>query len=141
MVSGAGEGNSPASQPGSGRNGRAGALQLPHPVPDLLRGMLIARFRALSNHTRFRVWDALRDGEASVSELADRLPFSQQSVSAALSELHHAGLVEREQNGSRACYRLTDGSMEQALAVQQLSINRRAARYVRELRQAQLTPD
>jgi len=103
--------------------------------------MLIARFRALSNHTRFRVWDALRDGEASVSELADRLPFSQQSVSSALLELHHAGLVEREQNGSRACYRLTDGSMEHALAVQQLSINRRAARYVRELRQAQLTSD
>jgi DNA-binding transcriptional ArsR family regulator len=143
MVSGEGERSSPPpeSVEGARRSARPAALHLPHPVPDLLRSMLIARFRALSNHTRFRVWDALRDGEASVSELADRLPFSQQSVSSALLELHHAGLVEREQIGSRACYRLTDGSMEHALAVQQLSINRRAARFARELRQSQLTPD
>jgi len=146
MVSGAGERSSPqppesGAEGPSGRTARTGGLHLPRPVPDLLRGMLIARFRALANHTRFRVWDSLRAGEATVSELADQLPFSQQSVSAALHELHAAGLVEREQNGSRVCYRLTDPSMEQALAVQQLSIHRRAARFARELREAQLTAD
>jgi DNA-binding IclR family transcriptional regulator len=97
--------------------------------------------RALGNPTRFRVWDALRSGEATVTEIADRLPFSQQSVSAALLELHNTGLVEREQHGSRVCYRLTDGSMEHALAVAQLGIHRRAAQFARELRESHLVGD
>jgi len=141
MASGPGERTSPPPT-GTSPEERAGArahrasVRLPSPVPEMLRDALIARLRALGNQTRFRVWDELRQGQATVSELTERVPFSQQSVSSALLELHDVGLVEREHVGNRVCYRLSDRTMEHALAVQELSIHRRAARFARELQDA-----
>lgn len=141
MASGPGERTSPPPTGNSheardvGR-ARPDPVRLPSPVPEMLRDALIARLRALANQTRFRVWDELRQGQATVGELTERVPFSQQSVSSALLELHDVGLVEREHVGNRVCYRLSDRTMEHALAVQELSIHRRAARFARELTDA-----
>ena len=122
--------------PPSDNRTRRRSLELPQPVPDLLRSALILRLRALANHNRFRVWDELRKGEATVSELTATLPMSQQTVSASLHELQRAGLADRLQVGARACYRLTDASAEHAFAIHQLSIERRAMRFARELHDA-----
>ena len=61
---------------------------------------------------------------------------SQQTVSASLHELERAGLAERLQIGSRACYRLSDASAEHAFAIHQVSIERRTMRFARELHDA-----
>ena len=46
---------------------------IPHPLPDDLVELIAERFRALSEPTRIKLLDRLRDGEATVVELTDRI--------------------------------------------------------------------
>ncbi len=46
-------------------------MALPHPVPDDLVELIARRFRVLGEPVRIKLLDRLRDGEASVNELAD----------------------------------------------------------------------
>lgn len=99
---------------------------LPHPLPADLVELIARRFRALSEPTRIRLLDELRDGERSVNELAAELGAGQQNVSKHLSLLADAGILARRRDGTHAYYRIVDdgvlglcrqvcGSLEQQL--------------------------
>jgi ArsR family transcriptional regulator len=71
--------------------------------------LIARRFRALSDPTRLRILDYLRNHEeASVGELTEVLGTSQQNVSKHLSALHAEGFVSRRKRGTSSLYRITD---------------------------------
>lgn len=71
--------------------------------------LIARRFRALSDPTRLRILDHLRNHEeASVGEFADLLETSQQNVSKHLSALLAEGFVTRRKQGTSAIYRISD---------------------------------
>lgn len=71
--------------------------------------LIARRFRALSDPTRLRILDYLRNHEeASVGELTEILGTSQQNVSKHLSALHAEGFVSRRKRGTSSLYRITD---------------------------------
>jgi DNA-binding transcriptional ArsR family regulator len=71
--------------------------------------LIARRFRALSDPTRLRILDYLRNHEeASVGELTEILDTSQQNVSKHLSALHAEGFVSRRKRGTSSLYRITD---------------------------------
>jgi DNA-binding transcriptional ArsR family regulator len=84
---------------------------LPHPVPTPLAELIAQRFRVLSEPTRIRLLDRLREGEASVQELTETLATSQQNVSKHLGVLARAGMVDRRKDGNLALYRIADESV------------------------------
>ena len=81
-------------------------MELPSPVP--LVELIARRFRLLSEPMRIRLFDRLRDGEATVHELADELGSSQQNVSKHLTLLAEAGVLARRKEGTCVYYRLAD---------------------------------
>ena len=70
-------------------------MPIPRPIPDELVGLIAHRFRLLAEPTRLRLLDRLREGEATVQELADDLETSQQNVSKHLAMLAEAGVLAR----------------------------------------------
>jgi DNA-binding transcriptional ArsR family regulator len=52
-------------------------------------------FAALADPTRRAILNRLEDGEATVTELAERFPITLQAVSKHLGVLERAGLIER----------------------------------------------
>jgi len=81
---------------------------LRHPIPDPLVGLIAQRFRVLAEPMRIKLLDRLRDGEATVGELAEATAASQQNVSRHLRVLLDAGLVSRAQEGNFARYAIAD---------------------------------
>jgi DNA-binding transcriptional ArsR family regulator len=65
-------------------------------------------FRALSVPLRLRILDALREGERSVGDLAERLGRSQANVSQHLAILTKAGLLVRQARGTSVYYGIAD---------------------------------
>ena len=78
------------------------------PIPDELVELIARRFRLLSEPMRIRLVDRLRDGEATVHQLADELGSSQQNVSRHLTLLAEAGVLARRKQGNRVYYRIAD---------------------------------
>lgn len=71
--------------------------------------LIARRFRALSDPTRLRILDLLRQHEeASVGEIAEALGGSQQNVSKHLAALHAEGFVARRKQGTSSLYRIAD---------------------------------
>jgi len=79
-----------------------------HPLPDDLIELIARRFRVLGDPTRIKLLDVLREGEASVQELTDRIGTTQQNVSKHLGVLHQAGIVGRRKDGNYAYYSIVD---------------------------------
>jgi len=75
---------------------------------------LSATFAALADPTRREILARLRDGEASVGELAATFPISGQAVSKHLRVLEHAGLIERGRQAQRRPSRLRGRSLKDA---------------------------
>ena len=76
-------------------------------------------FRALADPTRLRLVSliAAHEGaEACVCDLTDPVALSQPTVSHHLGRLVAAGLLEREQRGRWAYYRIVDGALETVAA-------------------------
>lgn len=73
-----------------------------------------AVFSALADPTRRAMTDRLRDGEASVSELAEPFGFSLPTITNHLNALEHAALVEHWKSGRVRHCRLVPASLEQA---------------------------
>ena len=90
---------------------------LPHPVPPPLAELVAGRFRVLGEPLRLRLLDQLRDGEATVGELGERLGASQQNVSKHLAVLHQAGMLSRRKHGTRVSYAIADPSVFELCAV------------------------
>lgn len=81
---------------------------LPHPLSEDLAQLIARRFRAIGEPLRILLLDALRDGECSVNELAERLDAGQQNVSKHLGVLADAGIVARRKQGNHVYYRIAD---------------------------------
>ena len=79
-----------------------------HPLPDGLVELIAERFRVLSEPTRIKLLDQLRDGEATVLELTELIGTTQQNVSKHLGLLQRAGIVARRKQGNFAYYRIVD---------------------------------
>lgn len=83
-------------------------MALPHPLPEDLADLIARRFRAIGEPMRVRLLDRLRDGEASVNDLAEQLGASQQNVSKHLAVLADVGILARRKDGNRVYYRIVD---------------------------------
>src|SRR5574341_1722903 len=70
-----------------------------------------AYFQALSEPTRLRILNFLRDGERNVGELAQLCGYTAANVSRHLSMLTQHGLVARESRGTSVYYRIADESV------------------------------
>jgi ArsR family transcriptional regulator len=71
--------------------------------------LIARRFRALSEPTRLRIINQLRQREeASVGELTEALGGSQQNISKHLSALAAEGFVSRRKQGTSSIYRISD---------------------------------
>lgn len=70
-------------------------------------------FSLLADPTRVRIILALREGELSVSGLADRIATSPTAVSQHLAKLRWGRVVACRKDGTRVFYRLVDGHARQ----------------------------
>lgn len=68
--------------------------------------LIASHFRVLSEPVRLRLLHELREGEASVNELAERLDISQPSASKHLAVLRDQGLVRRRKEGTSARFNI-----------------------------------
>lgn len=68
------------------------------------------RLRVMAECNRIVLLEALRDGEAGVQELADRIALPHQNVSHHLGILWRAGVVSRRREGTVTLYAVEDWS-------------------------------
>lgn len=73
-------------------------------------------FAMLADATRVRIVLALRDGEMSVNELAERVGKPQSAVSQHLAKMRLARMVSTRQEGTRVYYRLENEHARQLVA-------------------------
>jgi DNA-binding transcriptional ArsR family regulator len=86
-------------------------MGLSHPLPDELVELIAERFRALSEPTRIKLLDRLREGEATVLDLTEAMGTTQQNVSKHLGVLHRAGIVARRKRGNFVYYSIVDAGV------------------------------
>ncbi len=67
-------------------------------------------FRALSEPTRLRILNTLRDGEKNVGQITELTGCGQANVSKHLALLHEAGLVTRSAQGTCVFYAIADAA-------------------------------
>jgi DNA-binding transcriptional ArsR family regulator len=72
-------------------------------------------FKALSDPTRRRVLQLLRNGPMTAGDLADHFDVAKPTMSAHFAVLQHADLIEAEKNGRTIVYRLKMSVLEDAL--------------------------
>jgi len=108
-----GPGVEPATPSAPDRSRTFPAVALPHPLPDELAELIAARFKLLAEPSRIKILDRLRDGEASVQELAAAVGTTQQNVSKHLGALAANGVVGRRKQGNFVYYRVVDDSIWQ----------------------------
>ena len=73
----------------------------------------VALFHALSDETRLRLLDRLKDGERCVCELTDAMKTGQSRLSFHLKVLKDAGLVEDRREGRWMYYSLNAQAIEE----------------------------
>jgi DNA-binding transcriptional ArsR family regulator len=83
-------------------------MNVPHPLPEDLAELIARRFRVLADPLRVRMLDLLRDGELSVTAIAEQLGAGQQNVSKHLNVLAGAGMVRRRKDGNHVYYGIAD---------------------------------
>ena len=83
-------------------------MAVSHPLPDDLVELVADRFRALSEPTRIKLLDRLREGEATGLELTALVGTTQQNVSKHLRVLQRSGIVARRKQGNFAYYWIVD---------------------------------
>ena len=86
-------------------------MTLSHPLADDLVGLIAERFRALSEPTRIKLLDRLREGESTVLDLSEAIGTTQQNVSKHLSMLDRAGIVARRKQGNFVYYSIADAGV------------------------------
>lgn len=77
-------------------------------LPEAVLSDVAAFFQALSEPTRLRVLNQLREGERKVGELAELACTTTANVSRHLSLLQQRGIVLREGRGTSVYYRIAD---------------------------------
>jgi DNA-binding transcriptional ArsR family regulator len=86
-------------------------MPVSHPLPDDLIELIAERFRTLSEPTRIKLLDRLRERETSVLELTELIGTTQQNISKHLGVLQQAGIVARRKQGNFAYYRIIDAGV------------------------------
>ena len=82
------------------------------PISGDLADLIASRFAALADPNRVRILDVLRrEGELSVTEIAQRLDAGYANVAKHLSLLHRERVLGRTKAGTRVVYRITDPSI------------------------------
>jgi DNA-binding transcriptional ArsR family regulator len=72
-------------------------------------------FKALSDPTRRRVLQLLRERPMTAGELSDHFTVSKPTMSAHFAVLQEAGLIDSEKSGRTITYRLVMSVLEEAL--------------------------
>lgn len=72
-------------------------------------------FKALSDPTRRRILEDLREGDLNAGEIAERFDMTKPSISHHLSLLKQAGLVEDTRRGRNVVYSLDTAVLQEAL--------------------------
>jgi len=72
-------------------------------------------FKALSDPTRRRILELLREQERSAGELASHFDLSKPTLSGHFAVLREAGLVDVQRQGTSLIYRLNVSVLEEAL--------------------------
>lgn len=80
-------------------------------LPDEALAQVAAYFQTLSEPTRLRILNLLRQQERSVGELAQLCGYSAANISRHLALLTRHGLVARESRGNAAIYTIADESV------------------------------
>jgi ArsR family transcriptional regulator len=75
---------------------------------DITAAAIAVRFKALGEPMRLRLLQALRHGECTVGELAERIDAGQANVSKHLQVLLQQGFVDQRKQGTTTWYRVTD---------------------------------
>jgi DNA-binding transcriptional ArsR family regulator len=78
---------------------------------DRRRAVAALRFRALGDETRLRILEELAAGEASVSDLMERIELGQSLMSHHLRILREAGLVADRRSGRWVHYSITEPAL------------------------------
>ena len=86
-------------------------------MQDSLRNFKSKSFKALSHPARIKIFELLRAGELSFTDLQDRLGIESSSVSNHLSILRHKNIVERCKVRTTAYYRVRDPEIFELLDV------------------------
>ena len=75
-------------------------------------------FQALSDRTRLRILELLKDRERCVSEICEHFEMTQPSISHHLDILRRAGLVESEKRGREVYYRFKGDTIVECCGAQ-----------------------
>lgn len=81
-------------------------------TPELL-ALIATRFKALGEPARLQILNALRKGEATVTDIVGETDLGQANVSKHLQLLHSMGFVRRRKDGLYVYYMLADKSVFQ----------------------------
>ena len=73
-------------------------------------------FQALSDPTRRKILQLLRQRDMAAGEIAEAFPLAKSTLSGHFNVLKHAGLIVSEKNGTTVMYSLNLSVLEQALA-------------------------
>jgi DNA-binding transcriptional ArsR family regulator len=93
-----------------------------------------AYFQALSEPTRLKILNLLRDGEHNVGEIAQYTGYTSANISRHLAFLTQQGLLERESRGTAVYYRIADRSVFALCDLVCGNIARQQERAVRDAR-------
>ena len=86
------------------------------PTRILQTDLLLHRFQAVAEETRFRLVQLLADGERCVCELQDELDAAQSRLSFHLKKLKDAGVVSDRRDGRWVYYSLVPEALEEMRA-------------------------
>ncbi|MBD3266611.1 metalloregulator ArsR/SmtB family transcription factor [bacterium] len=76
------------------------------PFSDEILDLIAQRLKAMSDPTRLRIIQLLREKELSVGEIAEQAGLKHGTASANLNALHRAGLVASRKEGTKVLYRI-----------------------------------
>lgn len=76
-------------------------------MDDELLILIADRLKAMSEPTRLRILNLLKEDELSVSEIAEAADLKHGTASANLNALHRAGLVSSRREGTKMLYRIS----------------------------------
>ncbi len=72
-------------------------------------------YQALSDPTRRRILELLRDRDMTAGELAEHFPLAKPTLSGHFAVLKEAGLIQGDKNGTTITYRVNVTVLEEAL--------------------------
>ena len=71
------------------------------------RKQLVEVFSALASQPRLKILEMLAEGQVECQEILGQLDLSQPAISYHLGKLERAGVLLKEKDGPRNCYRLS----------------------------------